>query len=72
MWCLIVSIPDLGPFSYFLVCPGKFIVVKLSKGIEVTAFIKQMWAILKDTDSAASKPSLGLFPGSTDMRPMLL
>ena len=46
--------------------------VKLIESMEITAFIKQGYAISKDTNSAASNPSLVLFPDSTDMCPMLL
>ena len=37
-----------------LVCSRKFMALKLNKGIEITAFVKQGLAISKDTNSAAN------------------
>ena len=47
-------------------------VVELINGVEITASIKQGYAILKDTYSAESEPSFVLFPDSTDIWPMFL
>ena len=49
---------DLGrkatKLTNLVVCPRKFMVVNLLKGIEKVSVLRQGWSILKDTNSLTS------------------
>ena len=47
-------------------------VVNLVQDIKEVSVLRQVWSIMKDTNSAASLPVLVLIPDSTDLRPVLL
>ena len=55
-----------------MVCPRKFTVVNLVKGVKTVSILRQGLSIMKDTNSDASQQALVLVPDPTDLRPGLL